>query len=337
MLKLPFTMLKLQRTLDSKGDKGTGAGTLEQEEIIRFLGRLLNKWAAPKGKANCPSWDANKPESIPPIACSPTPMIPTNLPPPAPEPPIDYQLLRDLEYHADQLVEQMGETMQAVDNILRATRDLEIAELTIPQNNKILAFAASYPPHVIQAYQEAWQLTQEYNSSFGFGLSTGLGATTLGPSDGSMEDHQLQVFNNSSKQASITAPNTPSTIQGDLLQGSHHCLHSGLSIPIPIEQLAIGDSKMLDAKPIGTQTPTNPGLQPTPKLVPNQSGSVETTSKEKQLGGTETQDPGACREGEGEAFRKDKEGTRHRGEGVKQGPQVMEVTDKFTTQVNKET
>ncbi|KAF8673052.1 hypothetical protein RHS04_07713 [Rhizoctonia solani] len=152
-----------------------------------------------------------------------------------------------------------------------------------------------------------------------------------------MEDHQLQAFNNSSKQASVTAPNTPSTIQGDLPQGSHHCPYSGLSIPIPIEQLAIGDSEMLDAKPIGTQMPTNPGLQPTPELVPNQYGSDKTTSKEKQLGGTETQDLGACREGEGEAFRKDKEGTRRGGEGVKQGPQVMEVTDKFTTQVDKET
>ncbi|KAF8736731.1 hypothetical protein RHS02_06235, partial [Rhizoctonia solani] len=151
-----------------------------------------------------------------------------------------------------------------------------------------------------------------------------------------MEDHQLQVFNNSSKQASVTAPNTPSTVQGDLPQGSHHCPYSRLSIPIPIEQLAIGNSKMLDAKPIGTQTPTNPGLQPTPKLVPNQSRPVKTTSKEKQLGGTETQDQVACREGEREAFRKDKEGTRRGGEGVKQGLQVMEVTDKITTQVDKE-
>ncbi|KAF8694387.1 hypothetical protein RHS03_08195, partial [Rhizoctonia solani] len=220
------------------------------------------------------------------------------------------------------------------------------AGLTIPRNDEILAFAASYPSHVIQAYQEAWRLTQEYNGSFGFGLGTGLGTTILGPSDGvgdfevhrqSMEDHQLRAFDDSSERASVTAPNTPSTVQGDLPQGSHHRPYSGLSIPVPIEQLAIGDSEMLDAEPIGTRTPTNPGLQPTPELVPNQSGSVETTSKKKQLGGTETQDPGARREGEGEAFRKDKEGTGRGGEGVEQGPRVMEVTDKFTTQVDKET
>ncbi|CCO37800.1 hypothetical protein BN14_11960 [Rhizoctonia solani AG-1 IB] len=110
---------------------------LGQEEALRFLGMHLNDlqdWAAPGGVANHPNEDpnANAPESAPPIARSPIQVSPTNLPPtePAsavpPEPPINHQLLRDLGYHADQLVDWMGETMQAVDTILQSARDLEI-------------------------------------------------------------------------------------------------------------------------------------------------------------------------------------------------------------------
>jgi hypothetical protein len=110
---------------------------LGQEEALCFLGMHLNNlqdWATPGSVANHPNKDpnANAPKSIPPIACSPIQVSPTNLPPtvPAslvpPEPLINHQLLWDLGYHADQLVDRMGETMQVVNTILQSTRDLEI-------------------------------------------------------------------------------------------------------------------------------------------------------------------------------------------------------------------
>ncbi|CAE6440357.1 unnamed protein product [Rhizoctonia solani] len=178
----------------------------------------------------------------------------------------------------------------------------------VPGDNDVAALISAYPPHVIHAYQEAWRLTQEFNNSFGFGFGTGLGAQALGPSAGigdfsihrqSVEDHQLRTFEDASERASVAAPPTPSTVQGDLPQGSHHRSPGGLSLPVPLEHLIIGDSEMQDAGPCSPAPNPDTGIRSAPKLVLDPIGTAKQTDKDSQLGGAEVQGAETDRKGEG--------------------------------------
>ncbi|CCO37015.1 hypothetical protein BN14_11165 [Rhizoctonia solani AG-1 IB] len=288
---------------------------LGQEEALRFLGMHLNDlqdWAAPGGVANHPNKDpnANAPESVPPIACSPIQVSPTNLPPtePAsavpPEPPIDHQLLRDLGYHADH--KGLGDTIRP--DSRSGQQPGGGTGFVVPGDNDVTALISAYPPHVIHTYQEAWRLTQEFNNSFGFGFGTGLGAQALGPLAGigdflihrqSVEDHQLQTFKDASEQASVAAPPTPLTVQGDLPQGSHHCSPGGLSLSVPLKHLIIADSEMQDTGPCSPAPNPDTRIQSAPKLVLDPIGTAKQTDKDSQLGGAEVQGAETDRKGEG--------------------------------------